>query len=187
MGFVAKLFTVFVPIMVGIIFYQQRDHILGEKQNEYFEEQLSKFGEQLNHHLDSIVNQLNAFVGESKAIVGTDEEQRENELPNDEIDLKLKAARENVKTKEEVAAQRQNDRQPKPSSEQPTKQSSEQPAKTAKCELGKDLLITKQQLSGYNGEDAKKKIYLAFLGIVYDVSALVSFSKLLNHLPLNFL
>lgn len=151
MGFVAKLFTVFVPIMLGIVFYHQRDHILGEKNNAYFEEQLSRIGDQLNHHLDSIVNQLNAFVGESKAIVGTDEQ---NELPNDEVDLKAKeSAAKN--------GQRQNDRQ--------SKQFDEKPA-GSKCDLGKDLLITKQQLAGYNGEDPKKKIYLAFLGIVYDVS-----------------
>lgn len=168
MGFVAKLFGVFVPIMVAMIFYHQRDHILGEEKNAIFEAQLTKFSEQLNYHLDSIVDQLNSFVGESKAIVG--EEPKENEIPNDEIDLKEKYRK--AKESEELAKQqkdRQNDRQP-------TKQSTDLP--TNKCELGKDLLITKEQLARYNGEDAMKKIYLSFLGIVYDVSWFIKFPKL---------
>lgn len=171
MGFVAKLFGVFVPIVLAMIFYQQRDHILGEERNAIFEQQLTRFGEQLNHHLDSIVDQLNAFVGETKAIVETEEESIKNEIPNDEIDLKEKIRKETAKSKESSeAAEKSADQKPteQQSTEQPSKPSSEQSTKI--CDLGKDRLITKQQLTGYNGEDPKKKIYLAFLGIVYDVS-----------------
>lgn len=197
MGFVSKLFTIFIPIIVAMIFYYQRDHILGKANNDWLEEHVGKFGNQLNYHLDAIKQQIDQFVTESKDIVGVKDQ--ENEIANDEVNLnKAQESKKNekknkvndqvkdevkvdkvkvdevkvdeVKVDEKILNQKKID-------EKITEKVSEQKVKkSTKCDLGKDLLITKEQLSQYNGEDPKKKIYLSFLGIVYDVSLINSIS-----------
>lgn len=187
MGFVTKLLTVFIPLIAVMIFYHQRDNILDRKQNELLDEQFQKLTAQFNHHLDSVVEQINQFVAESKDVINDN-----IDTSTDEVDLKEKivlkkeqkkdASKEEAKIDAKLVKSESDDEQISKPTERPivkqaesqvkqTENQVQQPdVKSNKCDLGKDLLITKEQLSKYNGEDAKKKIYLAFLGIVYDVS-----------------
>jgi len=167
MGFVTKLLSIFVPLIAVMIFHFQRDHILDEKQNEFLDEKFTMISEQFNRHLDSIVEQLNLFVSEQKEIVGT---------ANDEVKLKeenIAKKAENVAVTKEPVKESVQATTEKPTTEKVTNtpiKLAKRSESSRKCDLGNDLLITKEQLKQYNGEDPKKKIYLAFLGIVYDVS-----------------
>jgi len=184
MGFVTKLLTVFIPIIIAMVFYHQRDHILDKQQNDYLDRQIDRFVSQLNWHVDSIVQQVDQHVTETKRIV----EPNENEIDKEE--KVIKKPEEQFETREIKPDESKVDDVVIEKSSTPTQgdesivrtdeetikptESMEQKVKqttgNVKCDLGGDLLISKEQLKSYNGEDPKKKIYLGFLGIVYDVS-----------------
>ena len=162
MGFVSKLFSIFVPLIAIMVFFYQRDHILDKKQNEYLDEQFDKLIDQANYHFDGIVQQLNQFVAESKDIIGTNE----NEKANDEIDLKEKLIKQEEKLNKEAEIKKKVKKEVQ-NENVLNEQIKSTDKSSRKCDLGKDILITKEQLSKHNGEDAKKKIYLAFLGKLF--------------------